>query len=147
MLGLALATVGFLGFAGTSLAGGGPLAAAIVPADATVRLVQQRRTTPLRGSKMCSVVLSGEWRDTIPVPQSWTSRDCHNFAQALTAQNYQLACVFDGGPGFSFGPAARIQADPNRSIAGLPSPNCGWTVGPDAQELRRRQLRRQSPFR
>ena len=86
----------------------------------------ERRRNALGGTKMCSVVLAGEWRDTIPVPQGWTVQDCYNFARALTAQYYQLACVFDGGPGFSFGSNGRAAANLAVQRGGVPEPNCGW---------------------
>ena len=81
------------------------------------------------GTKFCSVVLAGAWRDTIPVPPEWTVRDCYDFARALTAQNYQLACVFaEGGQAFSFGGTGNASGPLRQGLPSLPEPNCGWRL-------------------
>lgn len=68
------------------------------------------------GQKACSAVLSGNWRDTIIVPSSWSASTCAKFAQAEAAvtMSYNLYCIFEDG--FSVGSVN----------GGIPSPNCGW---------------------
>lgn len=66
------------------------------------------------GTKICSVVVSGNWRDTLAVPPSWTHQDCNKFRQQTGAASYQIGCLLTHG--VSWGPPGGAQ----------PSPNCGW---------------------
>jgi len=72
------------------------------------------------GSKACSVVDPGNWRDTILVPDSWEFEDCVDFAISVSARAAQPACIFQTGlPKFSFG-----------TEDGRPPPrNCRWHDG------------------
>ncbi len=72
-------------------------------------------TAQTAGSKFCSVVVSGNWRDTTWVPSGWNAGDCRNFRIAVGAETYQLGCIFSSG-GVSFG----------ASNGGTPRLNCGW---------------------
>jgi hypothetical protein len=71
---------------------------------------------PITGThKICSVVTPGNWRDTLVVPQGWTSSDCNSYRSSVSASAYQLGCITNstyywGNPG---------GADPN------PNP-CNW---------------------
>jgi hypothetical protein len=68
------------------------------------------------GSKFCSVVVPGDWRDTINVPQAWTVEDCDEFRVAMGARSLQIGCIFGRGrSAFSVAEAGY-----------LPRPNCGW---------------------
>jgi hypothetical protein len=67
-------------------------------------------------TKLCSVYVPGDWRDTIPVPGTWRWRDCSDYAAAVGATHIHLMCVHTRG-------------NPKISIGGpgdLPEPNCGW---------------------
>lgn len=67
-------------------------------------------------SKLCSVYVPDNWRDTIPVPGTWRWSDCRDYAAAVGATHIHLMCVF-------------AQGQPKVSIGGpgdLPEPNCGW---------------------
>jgi hypothetical protein len=67
-------------------------------------------------TKMCSVYVPDNWRDTFPVPRTWRWSDCRDFAQAVGATHIHLVCIFAEG-------------DPKTSIGGpgdLPEPDCGW---------------------
>lgn len=70
------------------------------------------------GQKACSPFLSGNWRDTILVPASWSASTCEAYAdvQAAAIMSYNLYCIFEDS--FSAG-------DVN---GGIPTPNCGWQV-------------------
>jgi hypothetical protein len=73
--------------------------------------------TPDAGAKYCSVSAPSNWRDTFPVPNTWTWQDCRAFALASGAQNAQPLCVFQSGePRFSLGD----------DKGGQPARNCGW---------------------
>jgi hypothetical protein len=65
-------------------------------------------------SKLCSVVVGGNWRDTFSVPSGWNAGTCLNFKNAVRANDYQLACAFNNS--FSWGAVN----------GGTPNPNCGW---------------------
>lgn len=68
------------------------------------------------GTKFCSVVVPGDWRDTINVPQAWTVEDCDEFRVAMGAQTLQIGCIFERGrSAFSVAEAGYV-----------PRPNCGW---------------------
>ncbi|MFN3693171.1 MAG: hypothetical protein ACK4SL_03710 [Candidatus Paceibacteria bacterium] len=43
--------------------------------------------------KICSVLVSGNWRDTIVVPGSWTSTTCQSFMTAVGATSYAFGCI------------------------------------------------------
>lgn len=74
----------------------------------------QKAIAQLTVTKLCSVFIPSEFRDTFPVPSGWNAGTCQNFQITVRADNYQLACAFNNS--FSFG-------TPN---GGTPSPNCGW---------------------
>jgi hypothetical protein len=67
-----------------------------------------------KGQKLCSVVVPGQWRDTINMPAASTASSCSAFMSQAGANTYQLGCVFPDGS-ISLGQAT-----------GTPSPNCGW---------------------
>lgn len=64
--------------------------------------------------KMCSAFISGEFRDSIAVPNGWSRGTCASWATTMGASDYQLGCIRESS--FSWG-------TPN---GGLPSPNCTW---------------------
>jgi hypothetical protein len=66
------------------------------------------------GTKICSVFIPGNWRDSINVPQGWTPGMCINFMRSVGATHYHLGCAFYSG--FTWG-------EPN---GGSPNNNCGW---------------------
>jgi len=66
------------------------------------------------GQKICSVVVAGNWRSDLFVPQEWTPAVCDSYRASTAATSYQLGCVFKKS--FSLG----------TSGGGIPSPNCGW---------------------
>ena len=66
-------------------------------------------------AKYCSVFVPNDWRDTFPVPSSWSYRDCQDFATTVGASHVTVMCVFSEGlPAFSFGSDRP------------PVPDCGW---------------------
>jgi len=75
---------------------------------------------PLTGtSKVCSVYVPNDWRDTILMNDNNNWTQCNNFKMSVGAPNLQLGCLDDSGihfgwPGTPGGPP------------GLPYPNCGW---------------------
>ena len=80
--------------------------------------------------KLCSAVVGGNWRDTLPVPNTWTWRDCESYAEAVGATQFQLGCVFSrGAPKFSFGDAEGFP----------PERNCGWDEERRADDRPRRR--------
>lgn len=67
-------------------------------------------------TKLCSIYVPDNWRDTFPVPASWTWRDCRDFATAVGATHVHLVCVHArGNQKFAIGGPG----DP-------PEPDCGW---------------------
>lgn len=65
--------------------------------------------------KLCSILVGNTWRDTLPVPSTWTAATCERLMVKLGAAGYQLGCIF--GNDFSFG--QKVGGD-------KPIPNCGW---------------------
>jgi hypothetical protein len=68
--------------------------------------------------KVCSVFVPNMWRDTFPVPTSWSGADCIAMGREMGANSYQLGCLHTG-------------ASPNRYSLGAvggasPARNCGW---------------------
>src|SRR5437016_1762073 len=43
--------------------------------------------------KLCSGVLAPHWRDTITVPDSFTSEGCRGFAASIGTSQHQLGCA------------------------------------------------------
>ena len=43
--------------------------------------------------KVCSGIQSGSWRDSISVPNTWTSEACKGFTQSVGTNTYQLGCA------------------------------------------------------
>lgn len=76
------------------------------------------------GTKLCSAVTPGNWRDSISVPATWTFRNCADHARAVGATTYELACVL--GDRVSFPPKnTSIYPEPTSPYR-TPVPNCGW---------------------
>jgi hypothetical protein len=75
---------------------------------------------PPTEQKLCTVHNKGDdgdaWRETLPVPASWTPTLCELHRQQImpSGSYYQLGCLRDTG--ITLGTAG----------GGLPSPNCGW---------------------
>src|SRR5215208_2383465 len=83
---------------------------------------QMRRGDSQGGTKLCSAYSPNAFRDTIPVPASWSPEDCTAYAASLGAAVGQLGCIFeDGDPKVVWGPVQ----------GGLPALDCGWA--PDDQ--------------
>lgn len=73
-------------------------------------------TQALTGThKLCSVIVGGNWRDTILVGDSWTASTCNNFRASIGATSYSLGCVTTSG-----------YSNWGLTNGGLPAPNCGW---------------------
>ena len=72
---------------------------------------------PVTGRKYCSVYIPNNWRDTFPVPDTWTWTDCRDFAAAVGATRVHLICMFADRqrPGFSMGGPGDL---PNRVCGG-----------------------------
>ena len=96
---------------------GGSCVLAVVIVIATVLFstgfTQAQGSTP-QPIKMCSAYVSGEFRDSIAVPNEWTRGTCASWAATMGASDYQLGCIV--GNSFSWG-------TPN---GGIPSPSCSW---------------------
>jgi len=75
---------------------------------------------PPAGEKLCTIHRKGDsgdaWRETIPVPSSWTPYHCeqHRLQVMPSSSYYQLGCLWETE--ITLGTAG----------GGLPSPNCGW---------------------
>jgi hypothetical protein len=73
---------------------------------------------PPAAQKICTIFShSGDWRETVPVPSSWTAAQCNAYRTQTVPggfTEYQLGCVFETG--ISLG----------AMNGGIPSPNCGW---------------------
>jgi hypothetical protein len=67
------------------------------------------------GQKLCSVIVPGNWRDTINAPPGSTLSSCIRFMNITIASTLQLGCIFPDGS---------VSLGPNGG--GAPSPNCGW---------------------
>lgn len=66
------------------------------------------------GQKYCSVLIVGNWRNTVLVPSTWSATTCADYKDAVLANDYQLVCVFSNS--FSLGALN----------GGIPPRNCGW---------------------
>ena len=64
--------------------------------------------------KICSVIVDGNWRDTIWIPQGWGSSTCRSFRDSVGADTFQLGCLLANS--FSWG----------STNGGIPRNNCGW---------------------
>jgi hypothetical protein len=51
--------------------------------------------------KVCSVFISGNWRDSIIVPTTWVPAQCGQFMTSVGADTWQLGCV--SGQDFTWG--------------------------------------------
>ncbi|HLP91668.1 MAG TPA: hypothetical protein VK184_24165 [Nostocaceae cyanobacterium] len=67
-----------------------------------------------RGTKLCGVVVRGDWHDSVSVPSGWNSGTCLNFKNSIGGTEYRLGCAFNRS--FSWGSPG----------GGTPRPNCGW---------------------
>jgi hypothetical protein len=77
------------------------------------------------GMMVCSAFTANDWRDTLPVPDTWRPRDCFDFARMIGASEYSLGCVFERGRmRVSFGEPGSVHV---RNDGSLPEPNCGWS--------------------
>jgi hypothetical protein len=70
--------------------------------------------TRRKSQKLCSVVVGGDWRDSIVVDDTWRAPACASWAQSVGAPTWQLGCLHDNA--FSWGTAN----------GGQPNPNCNW---------------------
>jgi hypothetical protein len=66
-------------------------------------------------TKLCSAVVPGTFRDSIPVPSTWRAIDCRNFASSVGANIYQLGCIYAQGAYWG-----RLNGTPPEANA------CGW---------------------
>ena len=77
---------------------------------------------PARAFKLCAgVSLNPFWRDTIPVPDSWTIEDCreHVYTSFGSAVQAQLGCVFGSG-------RPKVSWSGIGAPGSVPPRNCGW---------------------
>ncbi|MEM6986700.1 MAG: hypothetical protein AAF499_09195 [Pseudomonadota bacterium] len=65
------------------------------------------------GQKMCSVVVTNNWRDSFIVPRSWTAQLCEDYKDRVKAVIFQLGCVF---------PDQVVLSEQGE----IPRRNCGW---------------------
>lgn len=74
------------------------------------------------GQKFCSVVASGNWRDTVPLPYNaqWTA--CRDLMNLHGGTYYNLECQSSSG---TFSKSADFTSAPTS----YPSPDCGWADG------------------
>lgn len=85
-----------------------------------------RGDRPNKGMMVCSAFVSNDWRDTIPVPDTWRPRDCLDFARGIGASGYSLGCLFESGRvRVTLGAPGSVNA---RVDGSLPEPNCGWSL-------------------
>ena len=89
-------------------------ALAVSPPEPEAFKLGTTATTAKPGSKVCSVIDPGNWRDTFNVVDSWKRETCEAFAKKMAAKTFQLGCLYDGG--IDFGAAGGEN----------PLPNCGW---------------------
>lgn len=66
------------------------------------------------GTKVCSVFVPSNWRDSVNVGAGFTRQACIDYMRVVGANNFQLGCLYTNGIGFGL---------PN---GGLPAQNCGW---------------------
>ena len=91
-----------------------------MPAPTGDLAVEARDPTPITGtSKVCSVYVPGNWRDTILMNNNTSWTQCEAFGAAVGATTIQLGCLTDSGINLG-GPSAWW------SPPGAPWPNCGW---------------------
>jgi hypothetical protein len=72
------------------------------------------------GSKVCSVFVPNNWRDSLSVPATFTRAACMEFGRNEGATHYQLACTFNNGVGFNRPAGLGDTSTP------APPQNCGW---------------------
>jgi hypothetical protein len=65
-------------------------------------------------TKLCGVVVRGDWHDTVSVPARWNTGSCLNFQKSIGGTQFRLGCAFSNS--FSWGATG----------GGTPNPNCGW---------------------
>ena len=68
--------------------------------------------------KVCSIVVSGNWRDTMMVPNDFTRAACVQWATAAGASVGLPGCITSSSVWLA------------ASSGGVPSPNCHWDVPP-----------------
>lgn len=66
------------------------------------------------GTKICSVFIPSNWRDSVNVGASFTKASCKEYMITVGANQWQLGCLYSNGIGFGH---------PN---GGVPAVNCGW---------------------
>jgi len=66
------------------------------------------------GTKICSVFIPSNWRDSVNVGASFTKASCRAYMVTVGANQWQLGCLYSDGIGFGH---------PN---GGVPAQNCGW---------------------
>jgi len=101
------------------------LTAAILATGATLAHVDRAAATIACGTgvnacKACSAVVPGVFRDTMPVPSTWSSQSCLTWAKQVGGTQWQLGCVTNAKLIWALPQAV---SDPGPVI---PSPNCGW---------------------
>ena len=93
--------------------------------------------------KLCAAVsLSPFWRDTIPVPNSWTVEDCRQYVgESFGAPaQHQLGCAFSAG-------RPKVSWSAIGSPGSVPARDCGWGRGRVGEHGADERPRRRRPFR
>jgi hypothetical protein len=96
----------------------GTMFALVDPAAATIVCASSQGPGPM--CKVCSGFVAGVFRDSIPVPGTWTSQMCLVYAKSVGGTQWQLGCM--GQNEFHWA-AAQATSDTGPAI---PAPNCGW---------------------
>jgi len=99
----------------------GAMIVRVDPAAAT--LVCAPSSGPGAGTmcKLCSGIVANNWRDSLVVPNTWTSAACLAYAKSVGATSWQLGCI--GQNEIHWATQSQPISDTGPAI---PNPNCGW---------------------
>ena len=99
----------------------GTMFALVDPAAATLVCAPSQGPGAGVMCKVCSGLVPGVFRDSIPVPNTWNSAMCLLYAKSVGATQWQLGCM--GQSEFHWASSAQPVTDTGPVI---PAPNCGW---------------------
>lgn len=83
-------------------------------AEKSAALAGQKPDVAEIGTKVCSVFVPGNWRDSVNVGPRFTKQACYEYVVLVGAHHYQLGCLYANGIGLG------------QPGGGLPAQNCGW---------------------
>ncbi len=78
--------------------------------------IAQQKLALTGNSKVCSVTVRTSWRDTIVVPDGWTSATCDSWREAIGGTAFALGCITPTGFVMAVNGGALPVGNP-----------CGWT--------------------